>query len=153
VDNNTYLKLVYSTKLERPGFKLAFPNTIPSASMRTHSNVYTFIDPTLSLDCYAYSSSNLIRVECTDIESLLTTGFQVIAQLSDPGEVHKLYINESMDLLSTVTVNVERTGEYQVSIFSIEGERGILDSVVAYYRTVVTVTSEASTITTQKGTT
>jgi hypothetical protein len=31
-----------------------------------------------------------------------------------------------------VIIAVERAGEYQVSIFAIEGERGILDFIVAY---------------------
>jgi hypothetical protein len=108
--------------------------------------IFSHIDPTVSLDCYVYSSYHLIWAECTYPESLLTTGFQVIAQLSDPGEVHKLYVNESRDLQNAVTIYVERAGEYQVSIFVIEGERGILDSIVAY-RMAVTVTSLMSTIT------
>jgi hypothetical protein len=63
----------------------------------------------------------------------------VIAQMSDAGEIYKLYINTTMDLQTTITIAVEMAGDYEVSIFAIEGERGILDSIVAYRR-AVTVT-------------
>jgi hypothetical protein len=100
-------------------------------------------DPDLSLDCSVNSSSHQIWIDCAYLDSWLSTGFQVIAQLSDADEVHKLHINES-NLETTVTITVEMEGEYEVSIFATEGERGILDSSVAY-RIAVSVTSVTST--------
>ena len=67
-------------------------------------------------------------------------------QSTNVSEVHKLYINQSMDLHTPVTVLVERDGEYKVSIFAIREEIGILGFVE--YRTVaVIVNSSKHTIT------
>ena len=50
----------------------------------------------------------------------------MIVQSTNVSEVHKLYVNQSMDLHTPVTVPVERDGEYQVSIFVIREGMGIL---------------------------
>ena len=57
---------------------------------------------------------------------------QIIVQSTDVSEVHKLYVNQSMDLHTPVTVTVERDGEYQVSIFAIREGMGILGSTYSY---------------------
>ena len=49
-------------------------------------------------------------------------------QLSNANEVQKLYVNQSMDPHTPVTVEVERDGLYLVTIFPIREGRGILDS-------------------------
>ena len=57
----------------------------------------------------------------------------MIVQSTNVSEVHKLYINQSMDLHTSVTVPVERDGEYRVSIFAaIRRGMGILGSSVQY---------------------
>ena len=56
------------------------------------------------------------------------TDFQLIAQLSDSDKVHKLYINQSMNLQTSVMVQVEKSGMYQITIFTIGEETGILNS-------------------------
>ena len=55
----------------------------------------------------------------------------------DINEVHKLYVAQSMDLHTPVTVPVERDGEYQVSIFAIREGMGILGSGVGYTQQVM----------------
>ena len=60
----------------------------------------------------------------------MATGFQMIAQLSDSSEVHKLHINQSMDLQTPVTVEVEESGVYQVTIILIIEDAGIVGSGV-----------------------
>lgn len=62
----------------------------------------------------------------------MIAGFQVIAQIKNTGEFHKLYVSQSMDLYTPVTVPVEKNGEYQVSIFVIRDRTGILYSKVDY---------------------
>ena len=80
--------------------------------------------------------SHLIWVECSHSNSLYAAG-QVIVRSTNVSEVHKLYINQYMDLDTPVTVPVERDGEYQVSIFAIREGIGILGSVVGYTQQVM----------------
>ena len=83
------------------------------------------------------SSAGLILAECTHPNSSFAAGIQVIVQSTNVSEVHKLYVNQSMDLHTPVTVPVERDGEYQVSIFAIREEMGILGSGVGYTEQVM----------------
>ena len=61
------------------------------------------------------------------------TGFQIIAQSSNSSKVHKLHVNQSMDLQTPVTVEVEEDGMYQVAIFAIREGTGILNSSYVKY--------------------
>ena len=103
------------------------------------------------------SSCRVIEATC----SSLAAGFQVIVQLLS--EAQKLYVNQSMDPHTPVTVEVERDGLYQVTIFPIREGRGILDSDTEHLvfgtnypttttttttTTVETVSSTPNTITT-----
>ena len=95
-----------------------------------------------------FSRSALLALDRnTSLNHTLTTrtGYQVIAQLSEPSEVHKLYTNQSTAPLTPVTVLVERDGVYQVTIFAIRGGRGILDSDVMYTQQVMVDSSNLST--------
>ena len=56
----------------------------------------------------------------------------MIAQLNDSSEVHKLHINQSMDLQTPVTIEVEESGMYQVAIFAVREGTGIVGSYVGY---------------------
>ena len=56
----------------------------------------------------------------------------MIAQSSNSSEVHKLHVNQSMDLQTPVTVEVEESGVYQVAIFAIRKGTGIVGSYVGY---------------------
>ena len=85
--------------------------------------------------CRATTSLGAIRVECDTIAS----GFQVIVQLNDVREVHKLYVNHTMGR-TPVTVSVERDGEYLVSVLAIREGIGILESTVQFkFQVMVTV--------------
>ena len=104
------------------------------------------------INCTLDSSNGLISVSMC----INSSGFQVIAQLSSASEVQKLFINQSMDPYTPVTVEVEKDGLYQVTIFPIaEGSSGILESDVKYCTEQVmvvvrdrTVPINTSTITT-----
>ena len=65
----------------------------------------------------------------------------MIIQSTNVSEVHKLYVNQSVDLHTPVTVPVERDGEYQVSIIAIREGMGILESGVGYTQQVMMHTS------------
>ena len=86
----------------------------------------TYVDDVISAMC-SYSGSSSV------------TGFQIIVQLKNVDGVHKLYINSTTE--HQVTVQVEENGTYQVAIFPIMGERGIVDTTMAYSE-VLSVTSE-----------
>ena len=73
----------------------------------------------------------------------------MIVQSTNVSEVHKLYVNQSMDLHTPVTVPVERDGEYQVSIFAIREGMGILGPTGQYYSNVVIVSATDVTSTAQ----
>ena len=92
-------------------------------------------------DCTLTYSSGLILAVCTHPNSSFTDGIQVIVQSANVSEVHKLYVNQSMDLDTSVTIPVERDGEYQVSIFAIREGKGILRSGVGYTQQVIVHTS------------
>lgn len=72
-------------------------------------------------------------VECAFSSDSTTAGFQMIAQLIDSSLVHKLYVNKSRDLQAPITVEVEESGLYQVTVLAINEETGILDSGVTKY--------------------
>ena len=93
------------------------------------------------LNCTSTFSSGLIWAECSYPNSSFAAGIQVIVQSANVNEVHKLYVNQSMDLHTPVTVPVERDGEYQVSIFAIREGIGILGSGVGYTQQVMAHTS------------
>ena len=78
-----------------------------------------------TLWCNISTTSGAISAECT---FPMATGFQMIAQLSNSSEVHKLHVNQSMDLQTPVTVELEESGVYQVTIFAIREGTGIVGS-------------------------
>ena len=88
-------------------------------------------------------------VECSYPSGSTATGFQVIAQLSDSSEVHKLYANTTTDHQTPASVMVEENGMYQVTVFAIRGESGIVDSSVEYMDQI-TVNGD-TTVTTGEG--
>ena len=88
--------------------------------------------------CIVNLFDQVIHVTC----SSLRAGFQVIAQLSNANEVQKLYVNQSMDPYTSVTVEVERDGPYEVTIFPITEGRGILYDTVKLKESSMTTTIE-----------
>ena len=119
------------------------------------NKVYSSLNPTSSLylsylsdpsfgtkttRCQITTSPGVITAECTFPSDTMATGFQMIAQFSS--EVHILHISQSMDLETPVTVEVEESGVYQVTIFAIREGTGIVDS---YMEDVTTPTVNANT--------
>ena len=77
---------------------------------------------------------DVISAMCSYSNGSSVTGFQIIVQLNNVNEVHKLNINSTTEHLSPgpVTVRVEESGSYHVAIFPIMGERGIVNTAIAY---------------------
>ena len=84
-------------------------------------------------DCSVTSLDGTISAMCSLSKSSVT-GFQIIVQLNNVDEVHKLLIYGTTEHLSTgpVTVRVEESGTYHVVIFPIMGEKGIVNTTIAY---------------------
>ena len=85
-----------------------------------------------SFNCTVNSTSLLIWALCNLPGSSFAAGIQVIVQSTNVSEVHKLYVNQSMDLNTPVAVPVERDGKYHISIFAIREGMGILESTWQY---------------------
>ena len=73
---------------------------------------------------------DVISAMCSYSGDSSVTGFQIIVQLNNIDEVHKLHINGTTQHLSPgpVTVQVEESGTYHVAIFPVMGERGIVNT-------------------------
>ena len=56
----------------------------------------------------------------------------MIVQLGDPDRVHMLYVNQTTDQQSSVTVEVEEGGTFFVSVIPILKDMGITNSSVEY---------------------
>ena len=83
---------------------------------------------------------DVISAMCSYSGGSSVTGFQIIVQLNNVTEVHKLHINCTTERLSPgpVTVQVEENGTYHVAIFPIMEERGIVNTTIAYSQLSVT---------------
>ena len=81
----------------------------------------TYVDDVISAMC-SYSGGSSV------------TGFQIIVQLNNVDEVHKLHINSTTEHLSPgpVTAQVEESGIYHVAIFPLMGEKGTVNTTIAY---------------------
>ena len=77
---------------------------------------------------------DVISAMCSYSGGSSVTGFEMIVQLNNVDEVHKLYINDTTEYLSPgpVTVQVEENGTYHVAIFPLRGEKGIVNTTTAY---------------------
>ena len=85
-------------------------------------------------NCDVYTNNYSIAATCGPFTNFMAMGLQIVVQLCtvrDSGPC-KLYVNQSVDLDTQVTVTVERDGVYQVSIFAIREGMGILGSSVQY---------------------
>ena len=61
----------------------------------------------------------------------------MLVQLGDPDQVHKLYVNQTRDQQSLVSVEVEENGTYLVLIIPVLERTGIIGSVVKYRKEIV----------------
>ena len=78
--------------------------------------------------------NDVISTMCSYSGGSSVTGFQIIVQLNNFEEVHKLHINSTTEHLSPgpVTVHVNESGKYYVAIFPIMGEIGIVNTNVIH---------------------
>ena len=85
-------------------------------------------------DCSVTYVDDVISAMCSYSGGSSVTGFQIIVQLNNVTEVHKLHINSTTKHLSPgpVIVRVEENGTYQVDIFPILSDRGIMNTIMAY---------------------
>ena len=75
---------------------------------------------------------------CTFPSDTMATGFQMIAQLSDSDQVHRLHSNQGTGLQTPrVTVQVEESGIYKVAIFLTRDGTGIVSSSVKYMEPIM----------------
>ena len=136
-----------------PASRDDFTLTTQGIANMLHANMYSMHiyvntdSPTLSKfnsSCQISPLSHgVISAECTFPSDTMATGFQMIAQQGNSSEV--VHSNQSMDLQTPVTVEVEESGVYQVTIFAIREGTGIVGS--RYYADVL-VTGVATTDTT-----
>ena len=68
----------------------------------------------------------------------------MLVQLRDFGEVHRLHTNRTTNQEARASVRVDQNGTYQVNIFAMSGESGIIGSNVEYTKEVtITITDGA----------
>ena len=101
------------------------------------------VQPECNFNCSITVFRGFISAECSPINRTLVTGFQMIAQLNDSSEVHRLHVNQSMDLQTPVTVEVEESGMYQVAFFTIREGTGIVGSSYVEYTVDMTTIVES----------
>ena len=82
-------------------------------------------------------STFTVSTECTYPSNSLATGFLTLVQLGDPDQAHKLYVNQTRDQQSLVSVEVEENGTYLVSIIPVLERTGIIGSNVEYREEIV----------------
>ena len=77
---------------------------------------------------------DVISAMCSYSGGSSVTGFQMIVQLNNVTEAHKLLINGTTGHLSPgpVTVQVKENGIYHVAIFPIRMDMGITDTIIAH---------------------
>lgn len=89
-------------------------------------------------NCAINTSLFRISVVCLYSSNSVATGFQIMAQLQESSQVHKLYVNQTSSLLpNTTSVEVEENGLYQVAIFAIREAVGIVGSEVEHLEEVL----------------
>ncbi len=99
--------------------------------------------------CDIYSTFAQISAECSFDDST-ATGFQMIAQLSNYSEVHRLYASKTIDRQTSASVVVEESGLYRVTIFPIREGTGITNSSVEFItQLAVSDTTTGSALTTE----
>ena len=89
--------------------------------------------------CLVESTSKIISVQCT-YSNPVVTGFQMIAQLNRR-QVQKIYTSKTINRQIPASVVVEDNGMYQVTVFAIRGESGIVDSDVEFRERVLVINS------------
>ena len=108
--------------------------SIPPSPSPAHVIPILVTDIPDTSNCQITYCSGVIRAECND-----TSDFQIVAQSRNSNKIH---VNQSMDFQTPVTVEVEESGVYQVTIL------GILDSNGTHVEYVKSTPITISTCTT-----
>ena len=85
--------------------------------------------------CHINSSFRFIWAECMYPSN--SRGFQVLAQLNEPSQVHKLFSGKAISPQTSVAIPVEEEGLYQITIMAIRWGTGVVGSNVEYRKTVI----------------
>ena len=101
---------------------------------------------TISQNCHINVAHFFIWANCSYPSNTLVTGFQVIAQLSDSSQIHKLFSSKIMYPQTSTAISVEETGLYQVTIIEIKQKLGIMDSRALKHVEQVLVMSSVPTV-------
>lgn len=80
---------------------------------------------------------HIISAQCSYFKFSAASGFQMIVQLGSGYKIRKLYVNHTVNCHTSVTIEVEESGLYLVSIIPIIQGTGIINATVEYRETVV----------------
>ena len=87
-------------------------------------------------DCDVISDEQVVCVQCSFPPNSTSLGFLVVVQRDSISKARTLLVNSTQPgqarALGPVTVEVEEGGVYQVTVFAIRGEVGIVGSAVEY---------------------
>ena len=86
-------------------------------------------------------------MQCSFPQNSTPLGFLVVVQRDSISKARTLLVNNTQpgQALGPVTVEVEEGGVYQVTVFAIRGEMGIVGSAVEYSTQIEILTDEYST--------
>ena len=96
----------------------------------------------VDLECTVRDSGGVVSAVCDYYEDNLSiTGFQMMMHLNTITEYQKLLINSTIRHRhpGPISIQVEESGIYNVVIFPIMGERGIVNATIAYSREISVV--------------
>ena len=91
----------------------------------------------ISRNCHINATLLFLWANCSYPSNTLVTGFQVIAQLNDSSQIHKLFSSKIMYPQTSAAIPVEEDGLYQVTIIEIRRESGIVGSRVYHVEQVL----------------
>ena len=98
-------------------------------------------------DCDVISDEQVVCVQCSFPQNSTSLGFLVVVQRDSISKARTLLVNSTQpgQALGPVTVEVEEGGVYQVTVFAIRGEMGIVGSAVEYTTQIEILADEYST--------
>ncbi len=86
-------------------------------------------------DCIISSDGYDVTALCIYTITSTATGFSMIVQ--NINRVDTLNVAEVTDRLTPVTIHLDEVGVYQITVFPINGDKGIVNSVVGYVCEVI----------------
>ncbi len=86
-------------------------------------------------DCIISSDGYDVTALCTYTITSTATGFSMIVQ--NINRIDELNVAEVTDRITPVTIHLGEVGVYQITVFPINGDKGIVNSVVGYVCEVI----------------